>query len=216
MHAAPKLTSAAFSEVIRDVHDLYEAALRNGYFLPKLKSSAVNEPMLFNVLQGHYLCPKYADIKLKACVKPPLKEVLLSKLLKLTKPLKLNFAWLDETHLPDSAWLVAVLATLDPNDEIFRKDYVAPPIRKRLQDIPTIELPKEILEGLPKSKSKVKARRLKVTSEAFAQERAQRMKELRKRLDTEILVHEMRVEDLKERKKARLFDDKEEIKLRDS
>ena len=42
------------------------------------------------------------------------------------------------------------------------------------------------------------------------------MKELRKRLDTEILEHEMRVEDLKERKKARLFDDKEEIKLRDS
>ena len=52
MHAAPKLTSAAFSEVIRDVHDLYEAALRNGYFLPKLKSSAVNEPMLFNVLRA--------------------------------------------------------------------------------------------------------------------------------------------------------------------
>jgi hypothetical protein len=71
MHAAPKLTSAAFSEVIRDVHDLYEAVLRNGYFLPKLKSSAVNEPMLFNVLQGHYWCPQYADIKLKACVKPP-------------------------------------------------------------------------------------------------------------------------------------------------
>ena len=120
-------------------------------------------------------------------MRPPLKEVLVSKLLKLAKPRKLNLAWLDELHLPDAAWLMAVIATLDPNDEIFRKDYVAPPIRKRLQDIPTIELPKEILEGLPKSKSKAKARRLKVTSEAFANERAQMMKEMRKRLDQEIL-----------------------------
>ena len=202
-----KVTSAAFSEVIKDVNDLYNAALRNGYYLLKQKSAAVNEVMLYNVLQGHYWCPKYADIKLKACVKPPLKEVLVHKL---AKPRKLNVSWLDELHLPDSAWLVAVLATLDPNDEIFRKDYVAPPIRKRLQDIPTIELPKEILEGLPKTKSKAKARRLKVTSEAFANEKAQMMKELRKRLDTEILEQEMRAENLKERKKARLF---EELKV---
>jgi len=64
---------------------------------------------------------------------------------------------------------------LEPNDEIFRKDYVAPPIWKRLQDIPTIELPKEILEGLPKTKSKAKTRRLKFTSEAFANEKAEMM-----------------------------------------
>ena len=30
-----KVTSAAFSEVIKDVNDLYNAALRNGYYLPK-------------------------------------------------------------------------------------------------------------------------------------------------------------------------------------
>ena len=54
-----KVTSAAFSEVIKDVNDLYNAALRNGYYLPKQKSAAVNEYMLYNVLQVHYWCPKF-------------------------------------------------------------------------------------------------------------------------------------------------------------
>ena len=61
-----------------------------------------------------------------------------------------------------------MLATLKPDDEIFKKDYVAPLVRKRLQDVETIQLPKEIFEGLPKSTRKVKARRLKIMSEAFA------------------------------------------------
>ena len=80
-----------------------------------------------------------------------------------------------------------MLATLSPDDEIFRKDYVAPPIRKRQRDIETIILPKEIFEGLPKSTSKVKARRLKVVSEAFAAEKAARLKEMRKQIDDEII-----------------------------
>lgn len=45
--------------------------------------------------------------------------------------------------------MVAVLSSLNPNDEIFKKDYVAPPIRKRLRDIETITLPSELFEGLP-------------------------------------------------------------------
>lgn len=89
--------------------------------------------------------------------------------------------------MPDKDWFVAVIATLDPEDEIFKKDYVAPPIRKRLKDIETIILPNELFEGLPKTKSKLKARRLKITSEAFAAEKASRLKEIRKNIDEEIL-----------------------------
>ena len=61
-----------------------------------------------------------------------------------------------------------MLATLKPDDEIFKKDYVAPPIRKRLRGIETIILPPELFEGLPKTKSKVKARRMKIFGESFA------------------------------------------------
>lgn len=56
-HSQPKMSSAKFSEIVMDVHDLYNLALRNGYFLPNESSSAVNEHMLLNILQKSYWCP---------------------------------------------------------------------------------------------------------------------------------------------------------------
>jgi hypothetical protein len=40
--------------------------------------------------------------------------------------------------------MVDIIGTFDPENEIFKKDYVAPSIRKRLKDVETIELPAEI------------------------------------------------------------------------
>ena len=81
---------------------------------------------------------------MRPCVKAPLKEVLVSKLTALCARHGHNIAWVDDQHAPDKDWLVAVIATLNPQDEIFRKDYVPPPVRRRLQDVETIVLPNEI------------------------------------------------------------------------
>jgi hypothetical protein len=107
--------------------------------------------MLFNVLQGKYWCPKTEDIRMKSIVKPPLKEVILAKLMQVCTARNLNIAWIDETHSPDKVWLVHVIATLDPTNEIFREDCAPPFISKRLKDIETIVLPNELFEDLPKS-----------------------------------------------------------------
>ena len=85
-----------------------------------------------------------------------------------------------------------VLATLDPENEIFKKDYVPPPIRKRMKDIETIVLRNELFEGLPLSTSKNKSRRLKIVSEAFAAEKASRLKEISRNIEDEIIEQEMR------------------------
>ena len=45
---------------------------------------------------------------------------------------KLNVAWIDDTHLPDKVSLVNVITTLDPANEMFKKDYVEPSISKKL------------------------------------------------------------------------------------
>ena len=79
--AAHKLSSAKFTEFVKDIKDLYALALRNGYYLPAQKSSAVNEKMLLNVLQDCYWCPKFQDIRLKPCPKLPSTTVLSEKLL---------------------------------------------------------------------------------------------------------------------------------------
>lgn len=99
--------------------------------------------------------------------------------------------------MPDKKWMVDIIATLDPDNEIFKKDYVAPPIRKRLKDIETIVLPNEIFEGLPQSTRKVKARRMKITSEAFAAEKASRYREMQKNLYEQMVEQVHRWEDFK-------------------
>jgi hypothetical protein len=124
-----KMSSSAFSQYVMSIQDLYDMAVRNGYFMPKQTCSAVNELMLFNVLQGKYWCPKTEDIRMKSIVKAPLKEVILSKLIQVCMDRDLNVAWIDDAHSPDKMWLVHVIATLDPTNEIFKKDYVPPPIR---------------------------------------------------------------------------------------
>ena len=75
-----KMSSSKFYEHVLSLEDLYNMAKRNGYFMPKMKSSAVNELMIYNVLQGNYWCPKYGDIRMLPCVKAPLKETLYSKI----------------------------------------------------------------------------------------------------------------------------------------
>ena len=189
-----KLTSEKFSEYVMCLDDLYNLAKRNSFHLPDLKSAAINEVMLLGVLRGEYWCPKVEEIRIKNCVKPPLKEIVASKVWDTCTSKHLNLAWMDPAHIPNKKWLLEVLATLKPEDEIFRKDYVAPPVRKRLRVVETIVLPDELFQNMPKSTSKVKARRLKVVSQAFAAEKTTRLKEMQKHILDEIITHEERVE----------------------
>ena len=62
------MTTAEFSKHILCVSDLYDVAVRNGFYLPMKSSSAVNEVMLVNVLKGTYWCPKTNEIRIKNCV----------------------------------------------------------------------------------------------------------------------------------------------------
>ena len=82
-NTSKKMSSSKFSEFVMSMDDLYDMALRNGFYLPKRKSAAINEIMLFNILQGHYWCPKFQEIRLQSCLKPPMKEVLFSKILEI-------------------------------------------------------------------------------------------------------------------------------------
>jgi hypothetical protein len=197
-----KLTSEKFSEYVMCLDDLYNLAKRNSFHLPDLKSAAINEVMLLGVLRGEYWCPKVEDIRIKNCVKPPLKEIVASKVWDTCTSKHLNLASMDPAHIPNKKWLLEVLATLKPEDEIFRKDYVAPPVRKRLRDVETIVLPDELFQNMPKSTSKVKARRLKVVSQAFAAEKTTRLKEMQRHILDEIITHEERVESYQDKLKV--------------
>ncbi len=91
---------------------------------------------------------------MKACPKPPMKEVLIQKLSDVCIMENYNIAWIDEKHIPDKKWLIDALGTLKPDDEILEKNYVAPPIRKKLNNMQTIVLLSHLFEDIPSSKSK--------------------------------------------------------------
>ena len=57
--------------------DLYDAAVRNRWYLPKFKSSIITEDYITNVITDKVFCPKYEDIRLILCPRPPDKSLLL-------------------------------------------------------------------------------------------------------------------------------------------
>jgi hypothetical protein len=144
------------SKVIGNKSELYEAAIRNGYFLPKFKCTIITEEYLNAVLRGELSCAKYHDIRLKPCPVPPDKESLIKILEEVfadrSKPLGI-----DASHTPDKDWLLAMISTFDPENEIFHKSYV-PPTRKEKKELAKgkVALPADFLVGLPERRGKGK------------------------------------------------------------
>ena len=48
------MSSETFSQFVMSIDDLYNMAVRNGFYMPKQSCSAVNELMISNVLKGQY------------------------------------------------------------------------------------------------------------------------------------------------------------------
>lgn len=74
-----QLAPQQFRKHIREKKDLYEAAERNGWYLPAYTSSIITEAYLLHVIEGSTFGMKIEEIKLKACPRPPSKEVLIAK-----------------------------------------------------------------------------------------------------------------------------------------
>ena len=120
-------TPAEFTKVISGKAELYESAIRNGFKLPSYKSGIITETYITAVILGKIYCPKYADIRLLPCPRPPDKDTLITyaKTIKIpnNKPLGIG----DDDHTPDKEWLLMLLSTHKPDLKIFKKDYVAHP-----------------------------------------------------------------------------------------
>ncbi len=81
--------------------------------------------------------------------------------------------------MPDKQWCVKILAHLDQKDEIFSKDYVPPPVRKKKEEPKVLMIPANTLKGLPIKKAKKgnSRVRLKIVKDAKAKIKEMRVKE---------------------------------------
>lgn len=152
-------TTDEVSKFFQDKSELYEACLRNGYYLPKLKSTMVTESYMKNVLMGKTWCPKFADIHVRPCPRPPAKKILLQKLMDTVLLKGIKSVGIDDDHLPGKRWLIDVLASISAEDEIFKKSYLPPVKENKLSEIKAIELPESFLRDLPQRTKKNKKRR---------------------------------------------------------
>jgi hypothetical protein len=169
-------TPEEFSRVISGKAELYESALRNGFKLPSYKSGIINEAYITGVINGEIFCPKYSDIKLLPCPRPPDKETLIKYANQIKTPNNKPLAIGYDDHTPDKEWLIMLLSTYKPDLKIFKKDYVAPPKIPKIDQKPSIALPSDFLEGLPVSRKKTKAKRLAMISKGKAEVKLDRIK----------------------------------------
>ena len=68
-------------------------------------------------------CPNNRIVVYKICVKPPTKAALAEMLDAEAVAAELELG-MDLDHMPDRAWMIIALATLNPDHEIFQKAYV--------------------------------------------------------------------------------------------
>jgi hypothetical protein len=168
MATTAKVTVDEFSKLIQNRRDLYEAVLRNDWYLPKFKTSMITESYLRNVLTGKTFCPKYSDIKLRPCPRPPNKDLLLKKFLKIALDSGWQSIGIDDKHIPDKRWLLDLVSTFTPDDEIFKKNYMPPAKKNKLSEIKAIELPEMFLKDLPNSIRKSKRKGLRLAKDGIA------------------------------------------------
>jgi hypothetical protein len=189
--------------IIGNKADLYEAAVRNGWYMPKFKSTIITEDYITRVITGRVYSPKYSDIKLMPCPKPPEKEVLLADFTKLMTSHKKS-AGIDDNHVPDKGWLLAILGTYNPKLPYFDKGYVPPAKVGSIQHLSKVELPESFLDGLPASKRKVKARHLKMITGSKTEAKMNRFKMLKEHFAKAYIKEQNKAKETLHRKTLRV------------
>ena len=62
------------TDIAKNKRDLHEFLDRIGIRLPPIKSPGVTMDYMRKTYSGEYWCPKYNELKIRTCYKPPSKE----------------------------------------------------------------------------------------------------------------------------------------------
>lgn len=197
------VTPDELTKLISGKHELYEAAIRNGFYLPKFKSGVVTEAYITDVICKRLYCPMFKDIRLLPCPRPPDKETLLKYAKQIQTPGNLSLGFHDIDHTPNKEWLLALLSTFRSDLVIFKKDYLAPPRIAKISAKPSIALPADFLTGLPSSRKKTKAKRLTMISKGKTEAKLERAKQLQDRFKKESLKLDNQIKASKQREANR-------------
>ena len=95
----------------------------------------INEEYMRNVISGKTFCPKFTDVKMLPCPRPPHFDVLMKKFHRICTEKNILYSGVDDVHLPDKGWLLTFISTYRPDDEIFKKEYLPPVKETKLSEL---------------------------------------------------------------------------------
>ena len=98
----------------------------------------ITKEYMRNVITCKIFCPKYSDIKMLPCPRPPNKEVLLKKFLEIGVTHNFQHTGVDDKHQPDKHWLMEFVSTFKPDDEIYKKYYLPRAKETKLSELRSI------------------------------------------------------------------------------
>ena len=127
---------------------MYELCQRDGHLLPKKTCAFVSLPYLDGVARNAIWTPTHGNNTRRNCVTPPPKAEVLAEVVGL---LAARGETLGDTSrgLPDLPYLIDCLATLQPDHRFFRRDYVAPPVRRKKREAKQLVGLDDFFAGMP-------------------------------------------------------------------
>ena len=175
--------------VVPDKKAFYSAMLRNQVVMPPYTDAIVTREFMQGVVDGRYWCLRSADITtFRVCAEPPNKKDLGEMLYFLMcsvqpneESVQLSFrstAELVRKNPPTISWQILVICTIDPNHEIFGKNYLRPRVisvkRPSVHMVPNTN---GFFNGLPVARSKAKHKIQFVSKADRERDEIQRLRE---------------------------------------
>ena len=97
-----------------------------------------------------------------------------------------------------------MISTFNPQSEIFKKSYVPPTRKEKIENKAKVSLPNDFLEGLPESKRKNKGRRLAMYRLGKEETKHQRVKALHEEFKKSVVSTENKLKQLKHKQSQRM------------
>lgn len=164
-----QLTKEQVRDLTGNKRLLYDAMVRNKFFLPAYKSQIITCEWLMLVKKKRIWMPMYPEVRLAPCPNPPTKLEILDEMNRICEEKSFPFPVDKRNILPDRAWCIAALSTLDPDHRFFQKDYTPQKQQAQQQQedelLDLIDNTDGFYSNLPaKSKTKSKSKYVKIST----------------------------------------------------
>ncbi len=207
----PKMSLEEAKMLVDNKKTLYEAMQRNGWILPSIKSNCCTVEWMLGVREKEFWCPHVDNYVMRICARPPKKTQLLQILsdciVKRGKAIDLGFTGGNPPEIP---FILKLISTIDPDCEIFKKDYMPPREIKAVEQV--IDNNDGFYSGLPQIDAKKKSKRSKLKHYQVAREEMHlnKLKEGREKIERYILQHEQQLQ-VSKKKKTIIYEDELEM-----